>query len=106
MFVVLAIAIPLLIAAVKFARNASPHGLSIIRALTLALVFAAIAGVVADVASVCRHVVTRPDLAEHPFESVMYGLNEALAPAILAFPLATVAWILVAFGVRRMPHDD
>jgi hypothetical protein len=105
MFVVLATAIPLLITAAKFARDASPHGLSIIRALTLAEVFAAIAGVVSDVAAVCHHVVDRPELAKDPLPNLLWGLSEALAPAILAFSLVTVAWILVAFGVRRMPAD-
>jgi hypothetical protein len=103
MFVVLASAIALLIAAVKFARNASPHGLSIIRALTLAVVFASIAGVVSDLAAVCRHVVDRPELAKEPLANILWGINESLAPAILGFPLVAVAWILVAFGVRRMP---
>lgn len=105
MFVVLAAALPLLIAAAKFARSASPHGLSIIRALTTAVVFAAIAGVVTNLATVCRHVAKDPELAKDLAANLLWGINEALAPATLAFPLIATAWILVAFGMRRMPHD-
>lgn len=105
MFVVLAAAVPLLIAAAKFARSASPHGLSIIRALTTAVAFAAVGGVVTDLAAVCRHVVSRPELANDLVASLLGGINESLAPAILACPLIAIAWILVAFGMRRMPHD-
>ena len=31
------------------------------------------------------------------------GFAESMSPAIIAFGLLSVAWILVAFGVRRMP---
>ena len=105
MFVVLATAIPMIFTAAKFARNASPHGLSLVRALTTAVVFASIAGVMTDLASVGRNVASNPELMKEPLANILWGINEALAPAILAFPLVTIAWILVAFGVRRMPHD-
>ena len=103
MFVVLATAVPLLITSAKFARNASPQGLSIIRALTMAVVFASIAGVVSDLASVARHVPSNPELWKEPLANILWGFNESMAPAILGFSLVTIAWILVAFGVRRMP---
>lgn len=105
MFVILAVAIPLLVTAAKFARNASPHGLSLVRALTTAVVFASIAGVVADLALVARKVVTVPELRKDLVDNLLMGFNEALAPAVLGFTIVTLAWILVAFGVRRMPKE-
>ena len=105
MFLVLATAIPLLITSAKFARTASPQGLSIIRALTLTVVFAAIAGVVSDLATVAHNVPHDPELMKEPLASILIGFGESMAPAILGFSLVTIAWILVAFGVRRMPHD-
>jgi hypothetical protein len=103
MFVVLATVIPLLIISVKFARNASPQGLSMIRALTMAVVFASIGGVVSNLASVARHVPSDPELWKEPLANILWGINESMAPAILGFSLISIAWILVAFGVRRMP---
>jgi hypothetical protein len=105
MFVVLATAVPLLITSAKFARTASPQGLSIIRALTMTVVFASIAGVVTDLAAVARNVPNNPELMKEPLANILWGFNESMAPAILGFSLVTIAWILVAFGVRRMPHD-
>jgi hypothetical protein len=91
MFVVLATALPLLVTAAKFARNASPHRLSLIRALTLASVF--------------RHVVEIPELHKDLVDNMLWGFYEAMGPVVLGFPLAALAWILVAFGVRRMPAE-
>jgi hypothetical protein len=105
MFLVLAIGIALLITAAKFARGASPQGLSIIRALTFAVVFASIAGVATNLASVGRHVSSDPELIKKPLENILWGFNEAMGPLILGFSLVAIAWILVAFGVRRMPAE-
>lgn len=105
MFVVLATVIPLLISSAKFARNASPQGLSMIRALTMAVLFASIGGVVTNLASVARNVPNDPEMLKEPLANILLGINESMAPAILGFPLITVAWILVAFGVRRMPKE-
>jgi hypothetical protein len=105
MFVVLATAIPMLVTAAKFARDATPHRLSLIRALTTATVFASIAGVVTDLASVARHVVAIPELHKDLVDNLLWGFNESMAPATLGFPLIVLAWILVAFGVRRMPAE-
>ncbi|MEO6777639.1 MAG: hypothetical protein ABI467_32225 [Kofleriaceae bacterium] len=104
MFLVLAIAIPMLVTAAKFARDATPHRLSLVRALTTAIVFAALAGVAVDLASVARHVVAIPELRKDLVDNLLQGFNESMAPAILAFPLVAITWILVAFGVRRMPN--
>jgi hypothetical protein len=105
MFLVLALAIPLLVTSAKFARNASPQGLSIIRALTLAVVFASIAGVTSDLAAVARNVPSNPELMKEPLANILWGFNESMAPAILGFSLVTIAWILVGFGVRQMQKE-
>ncbi|MEP6863720.1 MAG: hypothetical protein ABJE66_24045 [Deltaproteobacteria bacterium] len=105
MFVVLATAIPMLVIAVKFARDATPHRLSLIRALTTAVVFASLAGTVTDLASVARNIVQIPEFHKDLVDNLLLGINESLGPVILGFPLITLAWILVAFGVRRMPAE-
>jgi hypothetical protein len=105
MVVVLATAVPLLYTSAKFARRASPQGLSIIRALTMAVVFASVAGVVTDLASVARNVPNNPELMKEPLANILWGFNESMAPAILGFSLVTIAWILVGFGVRQMQKE-
>jgi hypothetical protein len=103
MFVLIALAIPLLVAAAKFAKDASPQGLSVIRTLTAAMIFMAIGGVTSDLAAVGHHVADNPDWLKDALPYILQGFAESMAPAILAFPLISIAWILVAFGVRRMP---
>jgi hypothetical protein len=105
MFVLLAIGAPLLVTAVKFAIRADPQRLSLVRALTVALAFAAISGVASDLLAVASHVVDNPDWLKEPLPALLAGFAEAMTPAVLAGTLASVAWILVAFGVRRMPRD-
>jgi heme exporter protein D len=105
MFVLLAIGIPLVVIAAKFARNASVQRLSLIRALTIALVFAAISGVTSDLMSAAKHIADNPEWLKEPLPVVLEGFGESMTPAILAGSLASIAWILVAFGVRRMPRD-
>ncbi len=105
MIVILVIGIGMLIVAAKFARNASAQGLSLIRALTVATVVASIAGVAADLAAVGRALATEPELQKELVSNLLMGFNEAMAPAILGFSILAITWILVAFGVRRMPNN-
>ncbi|HEY1547418.1 MAG TPA: hypothetical protein VGG28_06350 [Kofleriaceae bacterium] len=103
MFVLLALAIPLLVAAGKFAKNASPQGLSVIRTLSAAMIFMAIAGVTSDLATVGSKVSDNPEWLKEPLPYLLGGFAESMTPAIVASGLLSVAWMLVAFGVRRMP---
>jgi hypothetical protein len=103
MFVLVAVGLPLLAVAARFARNADPQRLSLIRALTSALAFAAIAGIASDVMAVCHYVARTPDALARPLPILLTGLAESLTPAILAGAIASIAWILVGVGVRRMP---
>jgi hypothetical protein len=106
MFVLLAIGVPQIVVAARFAREASPHRLALIRALTAALVFAAIAGTASDLMAVATHVADNPEWLKEPLPVLLQGFGECMTPAILAGSLASIAWILVAFGVRRMPRDS
>ena len=106
MWVLVALALPMLWTAVQFARNASPHRLSILRALTLALTFAAVTGWVANLVATCRSVVSDPDALKEPVAYLLAGFAESCASLILGGGILAVAWLLVAFGVRRMPADS
>lgn len=105
MFVLIALGIAILIPAARFARNADPHRLSVIRALTTAIVACTIVGVASGLAATCHFVVTRPEADKDPLPFLLQGLAETLTNAMLGGGIVAVAWILVAVGVRRMPKD-
>jgi hypothetical protein len=105
MFLLLAIGLPMIVVAARFAWNANAQRLSLIRALTIALAFATLAGVTSDLMSVAKHVAGNEDWLKEPLPYLLEGFGESMTPAILAGSLASIAWILVAFGVRRMPRD-
>jgi hypothetical protein len=103
MLVLAALAIPTWITAVKFARNATPQRLSIIRALTWAISFASIVGVAAGLASTAHFVVNVPEAQKDPLPYLLQGFAETMTNAILGGGIVVITWILVAVGVRRMP---
>jgi hypothetical protein len=105
MLVLAVLAIPALWTAVGFARNADPHRLSILRALTLAIVFATITGWVTGLVATCRHVAGDPEMMKEPLGYLLIGFAESCANLVLGGGIVTLAWILIAVGVRRMPHD-
>ena len=105
MFVLLAIGLPLLFVAARFAWSATAQRLSLVRALTVAIAFAALAGVTSDLMTVAKNVAGNDEWLKEPLPYLLEGLAESLTPAILAGSIACIAWILVAFGVRRMPRD-
>jgi len=104
-WVLIAIGIPTLIMAVKFARNADPQRLSLIRALTRALVFSTVAGAAANLMVTAFRVAHDEELYKDALRFLLIGVGESLSSVILGSVVASVTWILVAVGVRRMPHD-
>lgn len=105
MLVLAVLGIAILIPAVHFARNADPQRLSLIRALTQAIVFCMVVGVAAGVATTCHFVATSPEAEKQPLPFLLQGFAETLSNAILGGGILVLTWILVAFGVRRMPRD-
>jgi hypothetical protein len=105
MWVLIALALPMLWTAIRFARNAGPHRLSLLRALTLAVAFAAITGWASGLAATCRFVLADPEALKDPLPAVLGGFAETCANLILGGGVLVVVWILVAVGVRRMPAD-
>lgn len=104
MYFLIALLIPLLVTAVRFARNADPQKLSIIRALTWAVVFSSICGFIAGLTATCRFVFDHPE--EDPLLVILQGFSESCSNPLLGLGMLVPTWSLVAFGVRRMPHDN
>ncbi|HSN27344.1 MAG TPA: hypothetical protein VLT45_13715 [Kofleriaceae bacterium] len=103
MLFLIAFGIAILIPAVKFARNADPQRLSLIRALTLVIVFATIVGVTSGLATTCHYVAG--EAPKEPLPVLLQGFAESVTNVILGGGILVVAWILVAVGVRRMPEN-
>lgn len=89
--------------AALFARNADAQRLSLIRALTWAVVCCTIVGFMAGLASTAKYVVAHPEAPALP--SLLQGFAESTANIVLGGSIAVIAWLLVAVGVRRMPQD-
>jgi cytochrome bd-type quinol oxidase subunit 2 len=106
MFPLLALAIALVITGVQFARNADAQRLSLIRALTTATVFCALVGVAAGLGATCKYVITEPEAQREPLRFLLLGFAETMTIPILGGGGITLAWILVAFGIRRMPQEN
>lgn len=89
----------------RFAASADTHRLALIKALTWALVFAVVSGVAANLMVTLRTIVRDPDFAKEPLLPLLEGIGESISPVILGGAIASITWILVAFGVRRMPRE-
>lgn len=101
MFVLLAIGVVLIVTAVKFARNADPQRLSLIRALSWAQLAATLVGFVLGLAATAKFVVRHDDV--DVVRTLCQGFAESCANIGLGGLTLVLTWILVAVGIRRMP---
>ncbi len=103
MWVVLVAGGAALASAVAFALRPTERNLAVLRPLSLATVFAALAGVASDLGATMQHCTSLgEDTAPHEVGAmVLAGVGESTAPAILAFALLTVCWLAAAVGFRR-----
>ena len=92
--------------AIQFARAADPQRLSILRALTFAIITASITGFAAGLIASCTHVGHGdPDKLVERLPLVVIGLGESAENLVLGGAFVVITWILIAVGVRRMPAD-
>jgi len=89
--------------AVRFARNADPQRLSILRALTVAIAACAVTGFVAGLIATCQ--VEPPKEPGERVWLLVAGFAESASNLVFGGALVVVSWVLVAVGVRRMPRD-
>lgn len=105
MWFVLLLGLGSLLAAALFVARRDLGKLALVRALSLATVFAVASGLCANVAAVMTFA---PEVPEGELvKAVMHGLAESLAPGILGFTMLSISWLLVAVGTRRaQDHSD
>lgn len=89
------------IAAGWFVLRPSERLLSLMRPLTLGAVFSALCTFVLAIANGCIALSMMNGLDLASVRWVGTGLSEGLAPVVASFACLTVAWFLVAIGMRR-----
>lgn len=90
-----------LLAATWFAVQPNERLLAVMRPLTLGAVFAALCSFVLALANGCIAVSMMNALDLVSVRWVGTGLSEGLAPVVASFASLTVAWFLVAIGMRK-----
>jgi hypothetical protein len=91
--------VPLIMAVVYVIRPTERH-LALMRPLSLAGLFAAMAGGVLGFINVLRFVWTR-ELTAETYRVMTVGAAESLVTLLVGFASLSVAWLLVAVGMGR-----
>lgn len=86
---------------VVYAIWPSEQRLMLMRPLSLATVFAAVAGVALGAINELRFIVEAGDAATPRI--IMIGTAESLVPLFFGFGCLTVAWLCVTVGLARRP---
>jgi hypothetical protein len=89
-----------LVMAVVYASRPTERNLALMRPLSLAGLFAAIAGMLLGFINVLRFFWTRGATSE-TYRVMAIGAAESLVPVLVGFGCLTVAWLVVAIGMGR-----
>ena len=92
-----------LVTAANFFRAADPGRLAVVRALNVAVTWAVIVGVAANFRAVASHVAQDPEWSKAPLLPLLQGFAESLVPVVLGGTILSVSWILIGFGLRKIP---
>lgn len=104
MFVVLFLGLAALVNGGLFAFRPDERRVGTIRALSTATGFSVLAGVTADLATVCHYVPLNPEWSKSPdiHLVILTGIAESLTPAIMGCTMLSLVWLMVAVGHRRL----
>ena len=91
---------PLLMAIVYLMRP-TERNLALMRPASLAGIFGALCGVVGGVIVVLRSYGVTANVTPSTYAVMAIGFAEALVPVFVCFGCLTIAWLLVALGMRR-----
>jgi multisubunit Na+/H+ antiporter MnhB subunit len=87
--------------AVVYAWRPTESRLALLRPLSLATVFAALCSFSLGVAIVLNGLSATPDSTA--WRTVALGASETFGGLFVSFGCLTIAWLCVAFGLRRVP---
>jgi hypothetical protein len=89
-----------LVMAIVYASRPTEQNLALMRPLSLAGLFAAVAGMLSGFINVLKVFWTR-DATSETYRVMAVGAAESLVPVLLGFACLTVAWLVVAIGMGR-----
>ena len=101
--IILVLGVVSIVTAAQFFRAADPGRLAVVRALNVAVTWAVIVGVASNFRTVASHVAQDPEWSKAPLLPLLQGFAESLVPAVLGGTMLSVSWILIGFGLRKMP---
>jgi hypothetical protein len=87
--------------AVLYLMRPTERNLALMRPVSLAGLFGALCGVVAGFITVLRGIGVTGQLQPESYPRIALGFAEALVPVFVCFGCLTIAWLLVALGMRR-----
>jgi hypothetical protein len=86
--------------AIAYAVRPTERKLMLMRPLSLASMFAAVCSWSVGVATALKHAADNT-LTPESLRVMVAGVSEAMIPPFVAFAFLSVAWLLVALGLRR-----
>lgn len=89
-----------LVAGIAYAIRPTEQRLALLRPLSLAAIFAAVANLLAGIANALQ-AIGAPQGGEGTMPPAAVLLSEAMIPAFIGFACLTVAWLCVAVAIRR-----
>jgi hypothetical protein len=87
--------------AIAYVTRPSERRLALMRPVSLAAIFAALTGVFSGFIAILRGIAVTGTLTAGAWQRIALGGAEALVSVFFGFACLTVAWLLVALGMRR-----
>ena len=84
-----------------YAVRPGERWLALMRPVSLAAIFAGLSSFLSGTAMVLREIGGASEFSARTVSPIALGLMEAITPMFLIFACLTVAWVLVAIGMRR-----
>jgi hypothetical protein len=102
MWILAALAIAMIVIAIRFLLKPGPERLAVLRSLSWAQVFVILGGVATNLTTTCKSVVREFEEsgAVKP-EILIQGIGESLVPAGMGFTLLAFVWLIIALAVRK-----
>ena len=87
--------------ALAYAIRPTEHRLALMRPLSLAAVFGGLSSFTVGTATILHGVAVTGTFTERAQAAIAGGVAEAITSLFVAFGCLTIAWLLVALGLRR-----
>lgn len=88
-------------AALAYAIKPSEQRLAVMRPLSLAAIFGGLSSLAVGISTVLRGIAATGTFTPHALGAIAGGFADAVMGLFVAFSCLTIAWLLVALGLRR-----